>query len=213
MSDGTQSSRLKKYGFMSHIVKVSGKTRTKVGTATTRRIRAQGQVPCNVYGHKQASANIVVDAEAIGGLVKSGARVIDLEVDGNVQKALVKDVQWDTFSTHVLHVDFLRVDVNERVELDVPLQLRGTAPGVVAGGNLEVGHHNIRIECLAVEVPDFIQVRVASLNIGDSLRVSDLQDVPTGVNVLTAPETVLVHIAAPVVEAAEPEAAPAPAKK
>jgi len=201
---------------MSHIVKVSGKSRASVGTAAARKIRLQGLVPCNIYGHKQDSANIVVDGEAVSSLVKSGARVVDLDVEGTSEKALVKNVQWDTFSTHVLHVDFLRVDINERVRLDVPVQLKGTAPGVVAGGVLEVPHHTVSVECLAVEVPDFIQVRIAALNIGESIHVSDLQDVPAGVTVLTAPETVLVHVIAPKAEA-EPEpaeaAAAAPAAK
>lgn len=192
---------------MSNIVKVSGKSRANVGSADSRRIRTQGLVPCNVYGHKQDSANIVIDSDSVTSLVKSGARVVDLEVDGNVEKALIKDVQWDTFSSYVLHVDFLRVDVNERVRLDVPLQLKGTAPGVVAGGVLEIGHHTVSVECLAVEVPDFIQVRIASLNVGEAIHVSDLQDIPAGVTILTAPETVLVHI----VEAKADEAAPADA--
>jgi len=179
---------------MSHIVKIAGKLRDKLGTSTARRIRNQGLVPGNVYGHKQDPASIVLEADAVSGLVKSGARVVDLTVDGAEQKALVKEVQWDTFSVNVLHVDFLRVDVDERVRLEVPLQLKGTSPGVVAGGVLEIPHHTVSIECLAVEVPDFIQARIAHLNIGDALHVSDLQDVPPGVTVLSAPETVLVHV-------------------
>ncbi len=199
---------------MSHIVKVPGKSRATVGTASARRMRSQGLVPAIVYGHKQDPANIVLDDEAIGGLIKSGVRVVDLEVDGNVEKALLKSVQWDTFSTHVLHVDFLRVDVNERVRLDVPLQLKGTSPGVVAGGVLEITHHTVTVECLAVELPDFIQVRIGSLNIGESIHVSDLQDVPHGVTVVTPPETVLLHVVQPkggeeaVAAASEAEAAP-----
>lgn len=191
---------------MSHIVKVPGKSRATIGTASARRMRSQGLVPGIVYGHKQDPANIVLDDEVISGLVKSGVRVVDLEVDGNVEKALLKDVQWDTFSTHIVHVDFLRVDVNERVRLDVPLQLKGTAPGVVAGGVLEITHHTVTVECLAVQLPDFIQVRIGSLNIGEAVHVSDLQDVPQGVTIVTPPETVLLHIVQP---KGDGEAAPA----
>ncbi|HWL08152.1 MAG TPA: 50S ribosomal protein L25 [Planctomicrobium sp.] len=196
---------------MSHIVKISGKPRASVGTSQARRLRTQGLVPANVYGHKQDSANIVLESDAITGLIKSGARVVDLDIEGTSEKALLKSVQWDTFSTHVLHVDFLRVDINERVRLDVPIQLRGTAPGVVAGGVLEVPHHTLTIECLAVEVPDNIQVRIASLNLGEFIHVSDLQDVPPGVTVLTPPETVLVHVAQ--LQVAPEAEAPAEEKK
>lgn len=182
---------------MSQIVKVSGKTRESVGTASARRLRCQGLIPCNVYGHKQDPRSITVESDALSGLVRSGAKIVDLDVDGKVEKALVKSVQWDTFSVDVVHVDFLRVDVDEKVHLDVPLQLRGTAPGVTAGGVLEIPHHTVRVECLAIQVPDVIPVRIGSLNIGESIHVKDLQDLPEGVSVLTPPETVLVHVVEP----------------
>jgi large subunit ribosomal protein L25 len=191
---------------MSQIVKISGKTRTSVGTASSRRLRLQGLVPCNVFGHKQDSVSISVDGDAIAGLVRSGARIIDLDVDGKEEKALVKDVQWDTFSKSIIHVDFLRVDMNERVRVQVPLQLRGTSPGVLAGGILEITHHTVEVECLAVLVPETIQVRIGALNIGDVVHVRDLQDIPEGITVVTDPDVVLLHVIRPKV-AEEPAAA------
>jgi len=179
---------------MSQIVKISGKSRDSIGSSSARRLRGQGYVPCNVYGHKQDSRSIAVEVDALSGLVRSGARVIDLEVDGQSEKALVKEVQWDTFSVGIVHVDFLRVNVDEKVQLDVPLQLRGTSPGVTAGGVLEIAHHVVHVECLAIQVPDFIPVRIGGLNIGDAVHVKDLQDIPEGVAVLASPDTVLVHV-------------------
>lgn len=160
-------------------------------------------MPGNVYGHKQEAASIVLDGEEIQNLIRTGARVVDLSVDGKQEKALVKDVQWDTFTSHVLHIDFLRVDPDERVQVNVPLQLKGTAPGVTAGGILEMPHHTVEVECLAVEVPDHIVVKIGSLNIGDIIHVSDLQELPTGVKVVMQPETVLIHVV-------EPRVAPEP---
>ncbi|WP_437205993.1 50S ribosomal protein L25 [Planctomicrobium sp. SH664] len=182
---------------MSTIVKIAGKTRSEKGTAAMRRLRAQGLVPANVYGHKQDAVAIAMDVDTVSSLVKSGARVIELDVDGKVETALVKDLQWDTFSLDVLHVDFVRVDSNERVRVDVPVQLRGTAPGVVAGGVLELPHHTVTVECLAVDVPDSLQVKIGHLNVGDYLHVRDLTELPAGVVVVNAPETILVHIAQP----------------
>lgn len=190
---------------MSQIVKISGKSRSSVGTASSRRLRLEGLVPCNVFGHKQDPVAISVEGEAITALVRSGTRIIDLDVDGKEEKALVKDVQWDTFSQTIVHVDFLRVDVNERVRVQVPLQLKGTAPGVVAGGILEITHHTVEVECLAVLVPEFLQVRVGGLNIGDAVHVRDLQDTPEGINVLTDGDVVLVHVVQPKI-AEEPAA-------
>lgn len=190
---------------MSTILKISGKTRSVKGSTACRRLRAEGLVPCNVYGHKQEPASIVLEAEPIWDAIRAGSRVVDLEVDGSAEKALIKDIQWDTFSQHLMHVDFLRVDPDERVEVDIPLVLRGTAPGVLAGGVLEIPHHEITVECLAVEIPESIQVRIGSLGMGGAIHVSDLTDVPAGVKVLTPPETVLVHIV-------QPQAAPEPAE-
>jgi len=196
---------------MSQIVKVSGKSRTSLGSSSARRLRGQGLIPCNVYGHKQESKSIAIEGTSLTGVVRSGARVVDLDVDGKPEKVLVKDVQWDTFSVEVVHVDFLRVNMDEKIRLDVPLQLRGTAPGVTSGGVLEITHHVVQVECLAIQVPDFIPVRIGSLNIGGAVHVKDLQDVPEGVVVLTAPEVVLVHVveakASPVTEATAAEGA------
>ena len=133
-----------------------------------------------------------------------------------MEKTLVKDVQWDTFSTHVLHIDFVRVDPDERVRVEVPVQLRGTAPGIVAGGALEQPNHSVEVECLVVEVPDAIQVRINTLQIGDYIHVSDLTELPEGVTITTSPETVLAHIvdmkaAAAAAEAADEAAAAAAA--
>lgn len=154
-------------------------------------------VPGNVYGHKQETASIVLTKDAAEGLARSGTLVLDLEVDGKTEKALVKQIQWDTFSHNVLHLDFLRVDANERIRLDVPLQLRGSAPGVVAGGVLEVPHHTVTIECLAVEVPDFLVVKVGALELGHAIHVKDLSDVPAGVTLVSPPDMILVHVVEP----------------
>lgn len=182
---------------MAHIDSISGKPRSELGSTACRKLRSQGMIPCNVYGHKQETASIVLTRDAAEGLARSGTLVLDLEVSGKTEKALVKQIQWDTFSNHVMHVDFLRVDANERIKLDVPLQIRGSAPGVVAGGVLEVHHHNVTIECLAVEVPDFLVVKVGSLEIGQAIHVKDLSDVPPGVTLLSPAEQVLVQVVIP----------------
>ncbi len=178
----------------SSIEKIVGQPRTVLGSTACRRLRRQGLVPCNVYGHKEGAVAITIESELVNALVYGGSKVIDLEVDGKLDTALVKSIQWNTFSTNVIHIDFVRVDANEKVHVQVPVVLRGTAPGVVAGGGLEQPHHTIEIECLAVEVPDEIQVRVGALQIGQYIHVSDLKDLPKGVTVISPPETVLAHI-------------------
>lgn len=192
---------------MAEIEKVVVQPRSEQGTTACRRLRAQGIVPANVYGHAIDPVPISVNADTVHRIVRSGAHVVDLELGDDVQKMLLKDVQWDTFSAHIMHVDFQRIDQNERVTVEVPIHFRGTAPGVVAGGVLEQPHHVVEIECLAVEIPDHLEVRISSLQIGDVMYVSDLVDVPVGVTILTSPEAVLVSIIDPATFEAEEEEA------
>lgn len=198
---------------MAHIDKVVGTKRTVKGSRQCQRLREQGLVPCNVYGHHREPQLLSMNAEIAQALVNSGSKVVDLEVDGAVEKVLVSEAQWDTYSTHVLHIDFLRVDPNERLTVDVPLQTRGIAPGVLAGGILEQPVHMVTIECLAVQLPDFITVRIGNMQLGDALHARDLTDLPEGVTVLTPPDTVLLHVVAPKAEmpAAPAEGVEAPA--
>lgn len=191
---------------MSTIEKLNASVRTEVGSTGSRRLRSQGIVPATLYGHQEGPATIQVQGEEIHAVIKDGAKVFDLDVDGKIDKVLLRDVQWDTFSKHVLHADFLRVDPNERIHIEVPVILRGTAPGVAHGGILEQPMHSIEIECLTVQVPDAIQVRIGALEIGDKIQVSDLVDLPKGVTPISPADSVVVQVS-------EIQAAPEPTEE
>lgn len=182
---------------MSQIVALEVSPRPGTGTKAARRLRRDGIVPGNVFGHKQEPQPIQVASDVLRACLHTGARVVDLSVGGKAEKALVSEVQWDTFGRHILHVDFMRVDPDERVTVDVPVHTRGNAPGVLAGGLLEITHHELSIECLAVEIPNELIVRIGSLQIGDTVHVKDLTEVPPGVKILNPPETIVLHIVQP----------------
>jgi large subunit ribosomal protein L25 len=179
---------------MAHIVTIPASNRPETGTSACRRLRRQGRIPANVYGHEQAPLAISLSGDDVQQLVTSGAHVVDLDIEGQTGKALIREVQWNTFSTRVQHVDFLRVDPNERVRVEVPVHLRGTAPGTLAGGILEQPLHNLHVECLAVDVPDAIEVRTGTLDVGSSIHVRDLTDLPAGVTISEPPDALIVHV-------------------
>lgn len=179
--------------------------RTKLGTAESRRLRRSGRIPGNIYGHEQEPVAFAVAADDLTPIIHSGAHVVDLEMDGQVEKAIVREVQWDTFSTRIQHVDLLRVDPNERVSVDVAIVLRGTAPGAVAGGILDHALHALTIDCPAIQIPDRITVRINALEIGDAIHVSDLE-IPPGTNVDVPGDTLVVRVLAPIEEVAPEEA-------
>jgi large subunit ribosomal protein L25 len=174
-----------------------------------RRLRSQGQVPAVIYGHKEATVQVTVPGEELLRAIRHGSRLIELKQSDKSETALIREVQWDPLGHDILHVDFARVAADEKVSLPVPIVLRGTSPGVVAGGNLVQLVHTLMVECLVTSIPESIRVSVAELQIDQVLHVRDLK-LPEGVAVKDDPETILVQV---VHKALEAEAAPPPGEQ
>ena len=178
---------------MSQEAKLVVEPRTELGSANCRRLRKRGLVPGNVYGHDAAPLAVMVAADVLNPVIKSGSRVVDLEVAGKHDKAVIRDVKWEVFGRYIEHFDLLRVDPNERVTITVPLVLKGTAPGVMGGGILEQPLHSLVIDCLAYQIPDSIQVRVGTLQVGEMIHVRDLV-LPEGCHPHAQPDAIVVHV-------------------
>ena len=186
------------------------------GTRAARRLRRQGLVPAVIYGHKEATVAVALPEEELGKAIRHGLHVVDLQTDGNVQKVLIRDVQWDYLGKELMHVDFTRVAADERVVVTVPVEIRGTAPGISAGGVLDQPIRSLSVECPVISVPDSIRVNVGELQLGQAIHVKDLV-LPPGVKAMADPEAIVVHVtvmqaegepaaaAAVVAEQAEPE--------
>src|SRR5947209_5747691 len=188
---------------MAESVSLVAKPRHERGSQAARRLRRQGMIPGVVYGHKEETVAVSLPAEELESAIRHGVRIIDLKADGKEEKALIKDVQWDHLGKELLHVDFARVAIDERIEITVPIELRGTAPGVNAGGVLDQPLHELSVECLAIRIPDSIRVSIQDLQVDGVIHVRDLT-LPEGVKVLSDPDAIVVHITAPITE---PEAA------
>lgn len=187
--------------------KLVAQRRTKLGTSANRRLRASGQVPGNVYGHKQDPISVSFSTKEAAALVRSTHRVVELQLDGKSETAILRETQWDAYHKELWHVDFMRVDANERVKVDVDVILRGTAAGALAGGVLEHSLHMLHVDCLAINIPEAISVKVQGLQIGQAIHVKEL-DIPEGVTVLNNPDAIVVRVVQPIiVEVAPSEAA------
>jgi large subunit ribosomal protein L25 len=176
--------------------KLSASVREQSGTRAAKRLRRQGKVPGVIYGHGQETVPLAVGAEELASIVRHGVRVVDVEFNGNAEKALIRELQWDTFGQDILHFDLTRVSKGERIEIQVRIELRGTPRGVKEGGVVEQALHELTIECPATEVPSEIRLNVNDLGLGESLHVSDLP-LPGGVKALAEPEAMVVHVTAP----------------
>ncbi|MBD3674051.1 MAG: 50S ribosomal protein L25 [Planctomycetaceae bacterium] len=159
---------------MSDATTLSAAKRERLGTAECRRLRREGMVPGNLYGHGEGAVSFKIGHDDVLKMVEDGHIAIDLDIDGKVDKALFKEVQWDTFGKHIVHVDLIRVDPNEKVEVEVPVEIKGEAPGVEEGGILDTQMHTLLVKCPVFKIPSAVVVRVGSLKMFDAIRVEDL---------------------------------------
>jgi large subunit ribosomal protein L25 len=190
---------------MADSVKLVTQKRDPKGSAEARRLRRRGLIPAVLYGHKEETVPLAISREEFAALLRHHTRVVDLQNEGKQEKALIREVQWDHLGHDVLHVDFARVAEDERIKIEVRIELRGTAPGATGGGVLDQPLHTLHVECPAISVPESIRVNVGELQIDQSIYVRDLK-LPPGVTVLNDPDAVVVHVTAPI---AEPEVAAA----
>ena len=121
--------------------------RQRLGKRNNVRLRRSGRLPAVLYGHGEEAVSLTLAADQLEASLRHGAKVVDLDGDAS-GKALLQDVQWDTFFQEVLHVDLLRVRAGEKVKIDVPIELRGEAPGVLVVDKREPGGYVTPVECV-----------------------------------------------------------------
>ena len=194
---------------MSEVLEVA--KRELHGKLNNGRLRRSGKLPAVLYGHGKEPISLTVTSEGLKATMRHGAKVVELKGAADGQ-ALLHDVQWDTFQQHVLHVDLLRVDAKDRVEIEVDLLLRGEAPGEHEGGVVEHLVHHLEIETDPGHIPDHLHVNINHLHLGGVLKIKDIIDLPEGVKVRGDAEMILVQCVEPteapekeVAEDAEPE--------
>lgn len=180
--------------------------RKSFGKRNNDRLRRAGRLPAILYGHGEESVSLILAADEFETSIRHGAKVVDLDGDAS-GKALLQDVQWDTFFQQVLHVDLLRVRAGEKVKIDVPVELRGEAAGVLDGGIIEQVIHSIEIEVPLDVIPDKLHLNVKNLKIGDQLTARDIADLPAGATILSDEDAMIVHCVARAAEEEEAAAA------
>jgi large subunit ribosomal protein L25 len=180
---------------MSVMGKLAVKKRKEHGTRACMRLREQGLVPGNMYGHKQDPVPFTVPAPQVLTILHAGNRVVEVDCEGQRETAVVREVQWDTFGKHLMHLDLIRVDPNEKVTVEVRVELKGTAPGALGGGILDHELRTVTLECLVIQIPDTVQVKIGALNVGQAIHVREL-DLPPNTRCLNHSEDVVVQVLA-----------------
>lgn len=178
------------------------------GSREARRIRLTGNVPAVVYGHGTESRPISVDAHELRLALHTAAgsnALINLEVDGDEPLlTLARVIEKHPFRNEYRHVDFLAISLDEKLEVEVTIHFEGTPVGVREGGVFSPRRTSVEVLTLPTTIPDFVELDVSEVELGDSLRISDLPEMD-GVEYIEDPEGVVMSVTAPAAEIEEPE--------
>src|SRR5580765_4420852 len=142
---------------------VTAKPRSELGSRANKRLRDSGMLPGVIYGHKEAIIPITLPRKEVVTHLTHGAHLFDLAINGKSEKVLIKEVQYDHLGTDVIHVDFTRVSLDEKVKVTVPLELKGTPKGEAEGAVLQQIIAELQIECVVTEIPEVLRHNVADM--------------------------------------------------
>jgi len=181
-------------------ITVEATRREERGKNAARRLRQAGQVPAVLYGGKDESVALAVNAKQVAGILRSEAghnTIFTVRMPGGEAQAMVKDWQVDPVKGSLLHVDLLRVAMDVCMHFKVPVHTFGEPQGVkLQGGIFEMVTREVEVECLPSDIPEEFKVDVTELMIGKQLRASDLPMDPAKMKLVTDPQRVIAHVVA-----------------
>lgn len=153
---------------------ITGTLRPELGKKATKAIRKQGEVPCVLYGGKE-NLHFSVTNENLRKLVYSPhVYLVDIKIGKKTYPAVMKELQFDPVSDSLTHLDFLEVSEDKAVTISVPIIITGQSVGVKIGGKLNTYQRLIKVKALPQHLPDFVEIDITNLNIGQSVRVKNI---------------------------------------
>ena len=153
---------------------VKGQKREALGKKVAKSLRSQELVPAVLYGAGEPVHFSVPFSEMRQVVYSPGVFLIDLDIDGTVYHAMMQDIQWHAVEEQILHIDFLKIEDNKKIKIDIPVKVKGLARGIKAGGKLKTNLRRLKVKALAKDLPDSIEIDVTKLAIGQSIKVADL---------------------------------------
>jgi large subunit ribosomal protein L25 len=187
--------------------------RERLGSRYAQRARAAGKLPAIVYGHGRPPVPIALDAREALAHITKGEKVFKLDMPGTAdidegQVVLLTDLQFDYLGTNIVHADFVRVDLNQRVHTKVHINLIGDAVGLkTAGAILMHPVTELEIECRVTELPDHVDVDISNLDVGHQITAADVKLPSETMRLLTDPHAVVAQVLIQKEQVASPEAA------
>ncbi|GAA4477482.1 50S ribosomal protein L25/general stress protein Ctc [Microbacterium panaciterrae] len=192
---------------MSEDTKVTAELRTGFGKGFARRLRANGQIPAVIYGHGTDPVHVALPGHQVTLIIRRANALLELDIEGRAELALVKDVQKDPVHQIIEHIDLLVVKKGEKVSIELPIVVVGEA---FAGTIVQLENTHLAVEAEATHIPENVEVSVEGLEEGAHITAADVK-LPQGVTLAADPELLIVAVSAQAAAAESEESAEAPA--
>lgn len=155
-------------------LEVKAVKRADFGKKAAKAFRREGLIPCVIYGGGEEVA-FTVDAKDVKSLIYTpNSYIVEIDIDGKIEKAVMREVQFHPVREQILHIDFYRIQEGKPVAISIPVRLSGTAEGVKVGGKLALSARKLMIKAMVDQLPDEIVVDVTPLKVGQTIFVGDL---------------------------------------
>ncbi len=155
-------------------IEIKAGKRKETGKKATRQLRKEGYVPCVMYGGN-GNIHFTAEEKAFKKLVYTPkAFLVDLFIDGEEHKAVMQEISFHPVTDRILHIDFMEIFDDKKVSINIPVHIVGDSVGIKAGGKLALKRRTLRVRALPKDLPDYLEVDITELNIGQSLKVRDL---------------------------------------
>lgn len=177
-------------------ITVAGEAREQLGSKYAKHLRKEGKVPCVLYSSTE-NKHFVIDPRDIRDLIYTPSfRTAEIQLGSAKYTAIVKDVQYHPLTDEILHIDFLQLEDNRPVKVNVPVAFKGVSPGVKAGGKLQKSMQTVKVKTTPEKMVDLLYLDISNLGLGQAIRVRDIEPIE-GIEIITAPATPVAIVEIP----------------
>ncbi|HEY1048008.1 MAG TPA: 50S ribosomal protein L25/general stress protein Ctc [Bacteroidia bacterium] len=173
-------------------VALRGDLRTELGSKSSRALRNEGKVPCVLYGDNELVHFFIYSPDFKNLVYTPNTYKVQLTIEGKKYQAILQDMQFHPVNETILHADFLLVDDKKTVTVSIPVKVSGNSPGVRAGGKLIQKIQRLKVRGLINNIPDFVEVKIDSLDLGQSIKIKHLE--VANIEVLDSKDNAVVSV-------------------
>ena len=155
-------------------ITIKGSQRESVGKAASKALRNAGQVPCVLYGGDNVLHFSAPELASKNIVYTPNVYTAAIELNGKTYNAILQDIQFDPVSDKIIHIDFYQLHKDKEITIEVPIQIEGTSPGIMAGGTLRIVNRKLKVKALPDNLPDFVRVDISGLEMGNKLYITKL---------------------------------------